>query len=102
MGLANGIYHFDARGPALELVRTGDWQAEAAEIFYTWPFIVDANIVVCIGAAFPRSQKKYGRGAIATSCSRRAMSRRITASPQRRWGWRRSAWAAFAMARSTG
>jgi SagB-type dehydrogenase family enzyme len=58
--LADGLYHFDAREPALELVRAGDWQAEAATIFYTWPFIVEANIVVCIGAVFPRSQKKYG------------------------------------------
>lgn len=59
-GLADGIYHFDAREPALELVLAGDWRPEAADIFYTWPFIAEANLVVCIGAMFPRSQKKYG------------------------------------------
>ena len=59
-GVIDGIHHFDVREPALELVRPGDWRAEAEDIFYTWPFIAEANMVLCIGAMFPRSQKKYG------------------------------------------
>lgn len=59
-GLADGIHHFDPREPALELVGAGDWRPAAADIFYTWPFIEHANLVICIGASFPRSQKKYG------------------------------------------
>ena len=42
-GVTEGIHHFDARGDALELVRPGDWRAAAAEVFYTWPFVVEAN-----------------------------------------------------------
>ena len=57
-GVTEGIHHFDARGDALELVRPGDWSAAAAEVFYTWPFVVEANVLVCFAAIFERCQKK--------------------------------------------
>ena len=59
-GAPEGIHHFDARGDALELVRPGAWQEEAAEVFYTWPYVAEANAIVCIAAVFNRCQKKYG------------------------------------------
>jgi SagB-type dehydrogenase family enzyme len=59
-GAAPGIYHFDARGGALELVRPGDWRPAAAEVFYTWPFVTEAAAIVCFAAVFERCQKKYG------------------------------------------
>jgi SagB-type dehydrogenase family enzyme len=57
---APGVYHFDARDGALELVRPGDWRPAAAEVFYTWPFVLEAAAIVCFAAMFERCQKKYG------------------------------------------
>lgn len=59
-GLAAGIYHYDALGDALETVRAGDWQQEAASMFYTWPFVDQAPVILCLAAMFGRTQKKYG------------------------------------------
>lgn len=59
-GLATGLYHFDAMGEALELVRPGPWQAEAAPVFYTWPYVVEAPVILCLAAIFARTQSKYG------------------------------------------
>jgi SagB-type dehydrogenase family enzyme len=59
-GVAEGVHHFDARGAGLELVRPGEWGAAAAEVFYTWPFVAEANLIVCFAAVFDRCQKKYG------------------------------------------
>jgi len=58
--LPDGIYHFDARGDALERLRAGDWSAGASDAFYTWPFIERANAIVCLSASFARMQSKYG------------------------------------------
>lgn len=59
-GVADGIHHFDARGDALELIQPGDWSTGAADVFYTWPFITEANAIICFSAVFDRCQKKYG------------------------------------------
>ncbi len=59
-GVAPGIYHFDAIGEALEQVSDANWRSGAAEIFYTWPFVEDAPVILCLGAVFGRAQKKYG------------------------------------------
>jgi SagB-type dehydrogenase family enzyme len=59
-GLQPGIYHYDAEGDAAEAVTPGGWQAEAAEIFYTWPFVEHAPVILCLAAMFGRTQKKYG------------------------------------------
>jgi SagB-type dehydrogenase family enzyme len=59
-GLAPGIYHLDAVGEALENLRPGNWQAEASGIFYTWPYVEFAPVILCYAADFARTQKKYG------------------------------------------
>lgn len=58
--LPDGLYHYDVRGHALELVRSCDAFAELQPALYTHPFIQDANVVLCLAAVFPRTQKKYG------------------------------------------
>ena len=59
-GLVPGIHHFDALGEALELTRPGPWQGEAAPVFYTWPYVAQAPVILCLGAVFARTQAKYG------------------------------------------
>lgn len=59
-GLATGVHHYDALGDALEEARAGPWQDAAAEVFYTWPFVAQAPVLLCIAAVFGRMQKKYG------------------------------------------
>ena len=58
--LDDGIYHYEARGHGLEQVRTGDPFVGLDTIFLTYPFIHEANLIVCFGADFLRTQKKYG------------------------------------------
>jgi SagB-type dehydrogenase family enzyme len=57
--LADGIYHYDVREHALELVGR-DRVADLAPFFYPYPFIRDANLVFALAAVFERNQKKYG------------------------------------------
>jgi SagB-type dehydrogenase family enzyme len=59
-GLSNGLYHYDVRGHALELIYERDIFGELEPVFYTYPFIRDANLVFAMAAMFPRNQKKYG------------------------------------------
>jgi SagB-type dehydrogenase family enzyme len=59
-GVNPGIYHFDALGEAMELLRPGNWRDAAATIFYTWPFVDQAPVILCLAAMFGRTQKKYG------------------------------------------
>ena len=59
-GVADGTYHFDPRGEELERISADDWTIAAPGMFYTWPFIEDANCILCLCADFARSQKKYG------------------------------------------
>ncbi len=59
-GLEDGMYHYDVLGHALELVARGDGFPAIEPIFYTYPFIRDANLVIAIAAVFDRAQKKYG------------------------------------------
>ncbi len=58
-GLSDGLYHYDVRGHALELLR-GNLIAELAPFLYPYPFIRDANLVFALAAVFGRNQKKYG------------------------------------------
>ena len=58
--LADGIYHYDPRRHAVELLREGAWCAELDNIMITAPFIRDANLIFFLSAVFHRSQKKYG------------------------------------------
>lgn len=59
-GLTDGIYHYDVRGDALELMQSGDVIPDLEPVLYTYPFIHDANLVIALAAVFKRTQKKYG------------------------------------------
>jgi len=59
-GVPDGVHHLDVLGESLECVRPGDWRAGAAEAFYTWPYMAEANAVVCFAAVFDRCQARYG------------------------------------------
>ncbi|RJL16506.1 SagB/ThcOx family dehydrogenase [Paracoccus siganidrum] len=59
-GLAPGIHHYDADGEAIEALRPGPWQQAAEDIFYTWPFVAQAPVILCLAAIFGRTQRKYG------------------------------------------
>jgi SagB-type dehydrogenase family enzyme len=59
-GIEAGLYHYDVLGHGLQLLRSGDLFAEIEPVFYTFPFAREANIVLCLGAVFKRTQKKYG------------------------------------------
>jgi SagB-type dehydrogenase family enzyme len=58
--LEDGLYHYDSISHALEQIWGGDWSPACQEAFYTYPFIVGANAVVCYSAVFSRCQTKYG------------------------------------------
>jgi SagB-type dehydrogenase family enzyme len=58
--LEDGIYHYEARGQGLEQLRAGAPFTGLEPVFLTYPFVHDANLIVCFGADFRRTQKKYG------------------------------------------
>jgi SagB-type dehydrogenase family enzyme len=60
-GLADGIYHYDARAHQLELRRTGVFHADIAEMTIGQDMIRDANLVIMITAIFERTMWKYGQ-----------------------------------------
>jgi SagB-type dehydrogenase family enzyme len=59
-GLEDGLYHYNVLGHSMQLMARGDLFPSLQPLFYTYPFIVDANLVVCFAAVFHRTQKKYG------------------------------------------
>jgi SagB-type dehydrogenase family enzyme len=58
--IADGIYHYNVRRHAVELVRHGRWFAEMDKMMVTAPFIANANLIFFLSAVFNRTQKKYG------------------------------------------
>jgi len=58
--LADGIYHYNLRRHAVELVRPGDWFEELDRIMVAAPFIRNANLIFFLSAVFSRTQKKHG------------------------------------------
>lgn len=61
VGLADGLYHYDAWAHELELRRAGRYHAQLAGMTLGQEMLVDANLVVCIAAVFARTQWKYGQ-----------------------------------------
>ncbi|SFR52884.1 SagB-type dehydrogenase domain-containing protein [Yoonia tamlensis] len=59
-GLAKGIYHYDSKADDLALIKQGDWEDQARDAFLTWSFVAQAPVVLCLGAVFARTQRKYG------------------------------------------
>ena len=59
-GVPDGLYHYDIIGHALQLMKRGDAFPSLEPLFYTYPFIAGANLVLAIAAVFKRTQNKYG------------------------------------------
>jgi SagB-type dehydrogenase family enzyme len=59
-GLDDGLYHYDVVAHSLHQLHRGNLWATLEPIFYTYPFMQDANLVVAMAAVFMRTQKKYG------------------------------------------
>jgi len=59
-GLDDGLYHYDVVANSLHQLHRGNLWATLEPIFYTYPFMKDANLVVAMAAVFLRTQKKYG------------------------------------------
>ena len=59
-GLADGVHHYASHKHCLELMRRGSHFQEQEDFLVEAPFVQDANMLVFIGAAFDRTQKKYG------------------------------------------
>ena len=57
---ADGLYHYDVPGHALQLMIEGDLFPQLGSVFYTYPFMREANLVIVMAAVFGRTQKKYG------------------------------------------
>ncbi|MBN2199009.1 MAG: SagB/ThcOx family dehydrogenase, partial [Candidatus Aminicenantes bacterium] len=58
-GLDPGLYHYDVRGHALELVRAGDIGRALAAAALDQEFLADAGVVFVWTAVFGRSKWKY-------------------------------------------
>jgi len=54
-----GVYHYDVRAHALELIRAGDFRDEVAQAALFQDFTAAANIVIIWTALFARSKWKY-------------------------------------------
>jgi SagB-type dehydrogenase family enzyme len=59
-GLEDGLYHYDVVAHSLRQLRREKLWPTLEPMFYTYPFIKDANLVFAIAAVFMRIQKKYG------------------------------------------
>jgi len=58
--LEDGLYHYDVVGHSLRQLRRENVFQTLEPMFYTYPFMKDANLVFAIAAVFMRIQKKYG------------------------------------------
>ena len=59
-GLDDGLYHYDVVAHSLRQLRRENLFRTLEPMFYTYPFMKDANLVFAIAAVFMRIQKKYG------------------------------------------
>lgn len=59
-GLASGIYHYNVRDHALELLRSGDQREALHRCFLFHDLIFTASAVFLSTAVFPRVKAKYG------------------------------------------
>jgi SagB-type dehydrogenase family enzyme len=58
--LDDGLYHYDVVSHSLQQLHRGNLFPTLEPMFYTYPFMRDANLVVAMAAVFLRTQKKYG------------------------------------------
>lgn len=59
-GMEDGLYHYDVIAHSLQQLVRGNLFPTLQPMFYTYPFMRDANLVFAIAAVFLRTQKKYG------------------------------------------
>ncbi len=59
-GLEDGLYHYDVVAHSLQQLRRGNLFPTLEALFYAYPFMKDANVVVTMVAVFRRTQAKYG------------------------------------------
>ena len=59
-GLDDGLHHHDVVGHSLQQLRRGNLFPTLEPMFYTYPFMRDANLVLAMAATFLRTQKKFG------------------------------------------
>jgi len=59
-GLEDGLYHYDVVAHSLQLLHRGNLWPTLEPMFYAYPFMKDANLVVAMAAVFRRIQTKYG------------------------------------------
>lgn len=59
-GLDDGLYHYDVIAHSLQQLQRGNLFPTMEPMFYTYPFMRDANLVLAMSATFLRTQKKYG------------------------------------------
>lgn len=59
-GLEDGLYHYDVVGHSLHQLSSGNLWPTIEPMFYTYPFMKDANLIVAMAAVFLRTQNKYG------------------------------------------
>jgi len=58
--LASGIYHYNVRDHALELLRPGDYRGTLHSLLLYQDFISTASLLFLMTAVFPRVKGKYG------------------------------------------
>lgn len=58
--LEDGLYHYDVVAHSLQQVHRGNLIPTLEPMFYTYPFMKDANLIIAMAAVFLRTQKKYG------------------------------------------
>ena len=57
-GLEDGIYHYDVVAHGLQQLHRGNLFPTFEPMFYAYPFMKDANVLVAMAAVFLRTQKK--------------------------------------------
>ena len=59
-GLDDGLYHYDVVAHSLRQLRRENLFLTLEPMFYAYPFMKDANVVIAMAAVFLRTQVKYG------------------------------------------
>jgi SagB-type dehydrogenase family enzyme len=59
-GLDDGLYHYDVVAHSLQQLRSENLFGTLEPMFYAYPFMKNANIVIAMAAVFMRTQSKYG------------------------------------------
>ena len=59
-GLDDGLYHYDVVAHSLQQLRSENLFRTLEPMFYTYPFMKNANVVIALAAVFMRTQTKYG------------------------------------------